>query len=62
MITTEQKIAMLRRVIDLLTEADTLQRQALGDSDATWMNHEQIQEVVGEIMMDIIDLEHPSTL
>jgi hypothetical protein len=57
MITAKQKAEMLSRVVDLLNEADALQQQALGDSDITWDNHERIQNIADDIVLDMIEFE-----
>jgi hypothetical protein len=57
MLTAKQKAEMLSRVVDLLNEADALQQQALGDSDVCWDNHERIQDIADDIVLDIVELE-----
>lgn len=57
MLTREQKIEMLNRVVDLLNEVDELQQQVFGDSDVCWDNHEQIQQIADDIVVDITELE-----
>ena len=57
MLTAKQKAEMLSRVVDLLNEADALQQQALGDCDVCWDNHEAIQGIADDIVLDMIELE-----
>ena len=57
MLTAKQKAEMLSRVVDLLNEADALQQQALGDSDVCWDNHEAIQDIADDIVLDMIEFE-----
>ena len=52
-----QKAALLRRVVDLLNDADALQQEALGDSDVCWDNHVAIQNIADDIVVDIQELE-----
>jgi hypothetical protein len=57
MLTAKQKAEMLSRVVDLLNEADALQQEALGDCDVCWDNHEAIQGIADDIVLDMIELE-----
>jgi hypothetical protein len=57
MLTNAEKIALLNRVVDLLNEADELQQKALGDCDVCWDNHEAIQGIADDIVVDIEELE-----
>lgn len=57
MLTAKQKAEMLARVVDLLNEADALQQQALGDCDVCWDNHERIQDIADDIVLDVIEFE-----
>jgi tRNA U54 and U55 pseudouridine synthase Pus10 len=57
MLTAKQKAEMLSRVVDLLNEADALQQQALGDCDVCWDNHERIQDIADDVVLDMIEFE-----
>ena len=57
MLSNKEKAALLSRVVDLLNEADALQQQALGDCDVCWDNHEAIQGIADDMVVDMEDLE-----
>ncbi len=57
MLSNKEKAALLGRVVDLLNEADALQQQALGDCDVCWDNHEAIQGIADDMVVDMEDLE-----
>lgn len=57
MLTNKDKAQLLRDAIELLEQADALQRRALGDTDVGDSNHELIMDVVEEFVADIVDFE-----
>jgi hypothetical protein len=52
-----RKAALLRKAMLHLEQADVLVQQALGDTDACYMTHTQIQDLVDELRYDVIEFE-----
>lgn len=57
MLTNKDKAQLLRDAVEMLNEADRLQQLALGDSDVCWDNHEAIQGIADDLVLDIVELE-----
>ena len=57
MLTSKDKAQLLRDAVEMLNEADRLQQLALGDCDVCWDNHEAIQGIADDIVLDIVELE-----
>jgi hypothetical protein len=57
MLTDKDKAQLLRDAVEMLNEADRLQQLALGDSDVCWDNHERIQDIADDIVLDVIEFE-----
>lgn len=57
MLTNKDKAQLLRDAVEMLNEADRLQQLALGDCDVCWDNHEAIQGIADDIVLDIVEFE-----
>ena len=57
MLTNKDKAQLLRDAVEMLQEADRLQKLALGDSDVREDNHQCIQELIEDFELDVIEFE-----
>jgi hypothetical protein len=57
MLTEKDKAQLLRDAMELLQEADALVQKALGDTDACYDTHCQIEELIDELRADVMDLD-----
>ena len=57
----KRKVELLKRCVELLEEVDSLQQDALGDSDVCYANHNKLAELIEDFEEDIYSLENPVT-
>ena len=56
--TPQRKSELLNKAVELLEQADALVQEALGDSDVCYETHNQIQNVVDDLVTDIVEFDN----